>query len=82
MNQLKRWSGLVWMGMCPLVIYLLASTALSEIEKNPVTDTRIQWGVFIIVFIPISLGLFLFGWFAWKGEYDHLPESSGELEVD
>jgi len=26
--------------------------------------------------------LFLFGWFAWKGEYDHLPESSAELEED
>jgi len=82
MNQLKRWSGIIWMALCPLLIYLLTSTALSEIRKNPVMDTRIQWGVFVIVFLPISFGLFLFGWFAWKGEYDHLPESSGELEED
>ena len=41
-------------------------------------DTRIQWGVFVIIFLPIVFGLFLFGWFAWKGEYDHLPESSAE----
>jgi predicted Na+-dependent transporter len=79
MNQVKKYGGLIWMAMCPLVIWLLAATAIEEIRKHPVIDTKIQWGVFVIVFIPISLGLFLFGWFAWKGEYDHLPESSDEL---
>ena len=80
MNQLKRYAGWIWMALCPLLIYLLVSTALSEINKKPVMDTRIQWGVFVIIFLPIVFGLFLFGWFAWKGEYDHLPESSDELE--
>jgi hypothetical protein len=45
-------------------------------------DTRIQWTVFILVFIPIAFGLLLFGWFAWKGEYDRLPESSAEVAED
>jgi hypothetical protein len=45
-------------------------------------DTRIQWGVFIIIFIPIAIGLMIFGWYAWKGYYDHLPETSTELEED
>jgi len=82
MNQLKRYAGWIWMALCPLLIYPLVSTALSEINKKPVMDTRIQWGVFVIIFLPIVFGLFLFGWFAWKGEYDHLPESSAELEED
>lgn len=82
MNQLKRYAGWIWMALCPLLIYLLVNTALSEINKKPVMDTRIQWGVFVIIFLPIVFGLFLFGWFAWKGEYDHLPESSAELEED
>jgi len=82
MNLLKRYAGWIWMALCPLLIYLLVSTALSEINKKPVMDTRIQWGVFVIIFLPIVFGLFLFGWFAWKGEYDHLPESSAELEED
>jgi predicted Na+-dependent transporter len=82
MNQLKRYAGWIWMALCPLLIYLLVSTALSEINKKPVMDTRIQWGVFVVIFLPIVFGLFLFGWFAWKGEYDHLPESSAELEED
>lgn len=82
MNQIKRYAGWIWMALCPLLIYLLVSAALSEINKKPVMDTRIQWGVFVIIFLPIVFGLFLFGWFAWKGEYDHLPESSAELEED
>ena len=80
MNPLKRYAGWIWMAACPLLIYLLISTAITEIRKHPVMDTRIQWGVFVIIFLPIVFGLLLFGWFAWKGEYDHLPESSDELE--
>lgn len=55
---------------------------MAEVAKKPVLDTYIQWGVFIVVFIPIALGMLLFGYFAWKGEYDHLPESSAEIEED
>lgn len=79
MNRLKKWAGLIWMLGGPFLVYFLFRTALGEIRKNPVMDTRIQWGVFIIIFIPIAVGLFLFGLYAWKGEYDHLPESSDEI---
>lgn len=80
MNTVKRWAGLIWMLAGPLVLALLLRTALTEIRRHPVLDTRIQWGVFIIVFIPIGIGLVIFGWYAWKGYYDHLPETSSELE--
>ena len=69
MNQLKKILGLVWMLLGPIAIYYLVSTAISEIKARPVIDTQIQWGIFIFVFIPISLGLMIFGYFAWKGEY-------------
>ena len=82
MNTLKRLAGWIWMVLAPAAVWLLASTAHQEIARNPTIDTRIQWTVFIIVFIPIAFGLLLFGWFAWKGEYDHLPESSAELPED
>ena len=71
MNQLKKILGLVWMLLGPVTIYFLISTAISEIKAKPVIDTQIQWGIFIFVFIPISLGLMIFGYFAWKGEYDN-----------
>lgn len=70
------------MALSPLLTYLMLHAAATEIRKNPVTDTWIQWGVFVTVFLPIAMGLLLFGWFAWKGEYDRLPESSSELEDD
>ncbi len=82
MNQLKRLLGFAWMLLGPLAIYFLIRTALSEIVKKPVIDTKIQWGVFVVVFIPIAIGLMIFGYYAIKGEYDHLPESSSELEED
>lgn len=72
--------GYVWMLLGPLAIFFLIRTALSEIVKKPVIDTKIQWGVFVVVFIPIAIGMMIFGYYATKGEYDHLPESSAELE--
>lgn len=79
MNQLKRYAGILWILLGPLAAYYLVQTAISEIAKKPVIDTKIQWGVFVIIFLPIALGMVIFGWYALKGEYDHLPERSEEL---
>jgi predicted Na+-dependent transporter len=79
MNNIKRWLGVVWMLMGPIAIFYLIKTAANEIAKKPVIDTKIQWAVFVIVFIPIAIGIVIFGYYAFKGEYDHLPESSKEI---
>lgn len=79
MNQIKRISGIIWMLLGPVAVYYLVKTAILEIESKPVLDTKIQWGVFVAVFIPIAIGITIFGWYALKGEYGHLPESSDEL---
>lgn len=70
MNSIKRILGLVWMVAGPFAIYYLIKTAAAEIAKKPVIDTKIQWGVFVVVFIPIAIGLVIFGYYALKGEYD------------
>ena len=80
MNILKRYAGLLWIIMGPLAIFYLIKTAAEEIAKKPVIDTKIQWIVFVVIFIPIAIGLMMFGWDALKGEYDKIPESSAELE--
>ena len=80
MNTIKRYAGLLWITMGPVAIFYLIKTAADEIAKKPVIDTKIQWIVFVVIFIPIAIGLMIFGWYALKGEYDHLPESSTELE--
>ena len=79
MNALKKWSGLIWVILGPLGIYYLVKTAAGEIAKKPIIDTKIQWGVFVIVFIPIAIGIMIFGWFALKGEYDRLPGDPNEV---
>ncbi len=70
MNKLRKVLGVFWMLVSPVAIFYLVKTASEEIAKKPVTETIIQWGVFIGVFIPIALGLVIFGYYALKGEYD------------
>jgi len=79
MNQLKRLTGIIWILLGPVCVYYLIKTAAAEIAQKPLIDTKIQWGVFVVVFIPIAVGIVLFGYYALKGEYDHLPESSDEI---
>ncbi|MCW3119147.1 MAG: hypothetical protein JWM28_3229 [Chitinophagaceae bacterium] len=79
MNTIKKLAGIVWLIAGPLAIYYLAKTAVSEISKKPVIDTKIQWGVFIGVFIPIAIGFMIFGYYALKGEYTRLPANPDEL---
>ena len=80
MNQIKKYSGIIWILLGPAAIYYLVKTASSEISKKPLLDTKIQWIVFVIVFIPIAIGIMIFGYYALKGEYEHLPEGSAEIE--
>ncbi|QEC68498.1 hypothetical protein FRZ67_14725 [Panacibacter ginsenosidivorans] len=79
MNSIKKFAGIIWFLLAPVGMYFLIITALHEIEKTPVIDTKIQWSVFIIVFAPIAIGMMIFGYYAMKGEYDHLPTSSDEI---
>jgi hypothetical protein len=79
MNTIKRFAGIAWILMGPFAIFYLIKTASEEITKKPVIDTKIQWIVFVVIFIPIAIGLMIFGWYALKGEYDRLPKNSKEL---
>ena len=79
MNTLKRFSGFFWIALGALAIFLMARQAGAEIaaavENNKaVLDTKMFWYVVLPVFTPIMLGLCLFGWYAWKGEYDRLEK--------
>jgi purine-cytosine permease-like protein len=80
MNAIKRFAGILWIILGPVAIFYLIKTAAEEITKKPVIDTKIQWIVFVVIFIPIAIGLMIFGWYALKNEYHHLPESSKDVE--
>ena len=70
MNIIKRVLGVVWIALGPVALFWLIKTGAAEIAKKPIIDTKIQWGIFIGIFIPIVIGLVLFGYYSLKGEYD------------
>ena len=82
MNSLKKYLGIVWMLMSPAIVLFLFWQAADKISKASI-DTRsnvtLQWVIILIIFFPICIGLLIFGYYALKGYYDHLPETSAEI---
>ena len=42
-------------------------------------NTLLQWSIIIIIFVPIAIGMVIFGKYCLGGEYNRLPQSSAEL---
>lgn len=82
MNTIKKYLGLVWMLLAPIIIFILVSGAVTHIDPNGKKDINnpIIWIIIITIFTPIVIGLMIFGWYAFKNEYEHLPESSEDLK--
>jgi hypothetical protein len=71
MNQIKKLAGIIWLLLGPACIYFIVRAAAHEIAVKPGVDTVIQWSVFVVIFIPIAIGMSIFGYYAIKGEYNH-----------
>jgi len=78
MNGLKKALGLFWIILGPASIVLMFMQAVEKVglaaDGVARTNTALQWGIILFIFIPISAGLVIFGYYALKGEYDNLPE--------
>jgi len=81
MNKLKRLMGYGWMLIAPIAMYVLIAGAVQNISSTGTKDINnpVPWIIIITIFTPIAIGLMIFGYYALKGEYDKLPESSEEL---
>jgi hypothetical protein len=81
MNTLKRFLGIIWLLLAPVVIYFLVSGAITHIDPVGKKDINnpVIWVIIIAIFTPIAIGLMIFGWYAFRGEYDSLPEKSSQL---
>lgn len=81
MNLFKRYFALIFLVLAPFVIFELVNGALANINSKGTKDINnpVIWIVIITIFIPIAIGLVIFGWYAFRGEYDHLPRKSKEL---
>ncbi|GAB3009921.1 hypothetical protein GCM10027051_09010 [Niabella terrae] len=84
MNTVKKILGFCWLILSPIIVYFLIAAAFRNIDPAGDKDINdpIIWIIIIGIFVPIAIGLMIFGWYALKGEYDHLPERSGDLNFD
>jgi Ni/Fe-hydrogenase subunit HybB-like protein len=85
MDLLKRLLGLVWMLLGPAAVILLVYLAYKNINgavKGDISNP-VPWVIVIAIFTPIAIGLSVFGWYSWKGEYNTIPpERSGSVHLD
>ena len=81
MNFVKRYLGIILLILAPLVIYTLVDGAITHIDPDGKKDINnpVIWVIIIAIFTPIAIGLMIFGWYAFRGEYDKLPEKSRDL---
>jgi uncharacterized membrane protein len=84
MNAVKKFIGLLLLVLAPALVSLMVWQAFDKIGKaaegTARTNLTLQWGIILFIFIPISIGMMIFGWYALKGEYSHLPTSSEEID--
>lgn len=82
MNTIKKLLGVVWILLAPAVIFLLLNGAVTHIDPAGTKDINnpIIWVIIILIFTPVAIGLFVFGLYAVKGEYEKLPGKSGDFE--
>lgn len=81
MNAFKRWLGIILLLIAPVIIFALVNGAVTHIDPSGKKDINnpVIWIIIITIFTPIALGLMIFGWYAFRGEYDQLPRRSREL---
>ncbi len=82
MNALKKYLGILWILLSPAIVIFLfwqAADKITQASNATRANVTLQWSIILIIFIPICIGLAIFGYYAFKGYYEHLPESSSEI---
>ena len=82
MYGIKKYLGIIWLLLAPVVIYSLIDRAIVHIDTSGKKDINnpVIWIIIIGIFTPIAIGLMIFGWYALKNEYKHLPHTSSEMD--
>lgn len=72
MDKLKRYLGVIWMLIGPVLFIMLLLSAIENINGNEKGDiiNPIPWVIILAIFLPIAAGLSIFGWYAYQGDYD------------
>jgi hypothetical protein len=82
MAAFKRYMGLILLIFAPLVIFALVDGALRNINEHGKKDINnpVIWIIIIAIFTPVAIGLMIFGWYAFRGEYDTIAQKSTKLK--
>lgn len=77
MNAIKKYFGLIWLLLAPLVIFELINGAIQHIDTAGKKDINnpVIWIIIIAIFTPIAIGLVIFGWYAFRGNMTNFPRS-------
>jgi hypothetical protein len=74
MSAIKKLLGIVWILLAPTAVVLMFIQAFEKTsaaaEGIARTNTALQWGIILFIFIPISIGFTIFGLYSLKGEYN------------
>ena len=66
----------------PIAITILILGAATNIYADGKGDINkpLPWIIIIAIFTPIAIGLSIFGWYAWKGEFTSPQPSPAKPE--
>ena len=78
MDKLKRYLGIIWMLIGPVIFIMLVIGAVNNINGHAKGDISnpIPWLIILGIFLPIAIGLTIFGYYALKGNYDKMNNQS------
>ncbi len=69
-SVLKKFLGIILMILGPAAICILVYFAYQRLALPAATlNDILQWSIIIGIFTPIAFGLCVFGWYAYRGEY-------------
>lgn len=83
MNTLKKYLGIVWMLLAPSLVGFMVWQAIEKIAKASAatkSNDMLQWGIILFIFVPICIGLFIFGLYSFKGYYNKIADNSADLD--
>ena len=72
MKSVKRIAGILWIVIAAVSIVALLLGAVQNIDVDGKADINkpLPWIIIIGIFTPIAIGMGVFGWYAFKGEYE------------
>ena len=74
MDKIKRFMGLIWFALGPILFLMLLTSAINNISIHAKGDISnpIPWIIILAIFFPIAGALSIFGWYAFRGNYDDI----------